>query len=775
MNAAQLSGRFHLLTFSACLSAWAASATGSVRGLLIGVLVVYLLWLSVKRCFLFLILLTTVAALIFTDYCFFQESGTHLNRTMTQLSGKVDDIPDVDGNRLTFTLKTQQGEHVKVSFKLRTFTEKKTAERTMSPGAVITVSGEMNKPPLPKNFYRFDYRRYLADHHVYWIMQASALPHVVALDRSPLERLKRFRQTEVAAIHRLFSAQTAAVAASLIYGDDREMDEELAEAYQYLGLVHLLVVSGSHIAVVFGVLSYLLKRAGCTRENVSLICMVLIPLYVLLTGAEPSIVRAGLTACLFFFARLVSGKPPPASDLLSISCLLMLFADPKVIFDLGFQLSFAVTFALILTGPNVIAKYHSVLMRLFAVALISELAAFPILIGHFYRFTPISFFLSVAYVPYLSFVILPAACVVYLFARLIPGAASVTGLFDELLGWPHELLRFIYEHPLFDLNYGALDAPLLLFAFCLIAATVAFWEKVGGRRSLLLLFVPFLILYAAVEIIEHADATGTVTFLNVGQGDSILIKLSHSGGNVLIDTGGSLPVHQPSWARQSHPYDVGSDTLLPELRALRVNQIDVVVLTHGDADHINGFKALIGQLSVKRVLISPYFDPNAGEQRMLRQAAAAGAQLTVIRKDDQFRVGTATFHVLSPDRRAADGNDNSLVITARLGGLQFLFTGDLSVKGEQLIMAAGSKIRADVLKLGHHGSRSATSAAWLARVNPALAIVSCGENNRYGHPHPEVIARLRQRHIQVLRTDQDGDIRLSFHDRSITAIETSKK
>lgn len=769
-----LSGKWHLLAFAACCSAWSFSS-GSFRFFPILIVFAYLLYLLIKNEWVLAAAIFSILLLVAADWLLIQEHGTILRGGQARFAGEIIDLPIIDGNQATFTLRTQRGEPIRVVERIASASVKSKLSTQLVPGLICSVQGTLEKPPLPGNFYAFNYRDYLKQHHVYWQMKTGDEPIRYGLDETLSSRLKRFRQQEVQFVHARFSPESAEMIASLVFGDDQLMDPELSSAYQYFGLVHLLVVSGMHIAVIFGTLFFLLRRIGFVREYTTLLFLVLIPIYVLLTGGEASIVRSGLTACFILLASLSRGHPVRASDVLSLTCLIMVVWDPKVISDLGFQLSFIVTFTLIVAGPGLLAKYKATGVRLFALAITSELAVFPIVIGHFYRLSLMSSFLSIFYVPYLSYIILPMSSLAYLISRLFPGCAAISSyLLDACLDMPQKLLLFLYRHPEAQLNYGAMTGWLLFFSFVVISASFCLWERTKGLKSLIILCTPLFVIYAAVRISDAIDPTGAVTFINVGQGDSILVQLPHRQGNLLIDTGGTLPYREPRWMQRRKPYEVGRVTLLPELRALRVDSLDALVLTHRDYDHIGAFATLIGQIKIKKIIISQYFDPRTSDKRLFEKAVTDGASLSSMQAGDTLHLGNTAFHVISPLARAPDSNDNSLVIRTRLGGISWLFTGDLSVTGEQAIMNRQMQVKADILKLGHHGSRSATSEEWLTHVRPIIGIVSCGKNNRYGHPHPDVLARLASHGIHVMRTDRSGDLRFEFRGRRLTHVRTAE-
>ncbi|WP_010630251.1 DNA internalization-related competence protein ComEC/Rec2 [Sporolactobacillus vineae] len=766
-----LTGKWHLPALCACLSAWFASSNALVPVCLV---LVYLTYLAAARQYpLFLILVTVFLAVAADDH-FFIQNTSGLSPQTTVITGKITDIPVFDGDRLRFTLRTESGERIQVLVRLRKAADKNRLMKALKPGLFSRLEGKLVQPPEPTNFHAFDYRDYLKKQQIFWQFQAEGIQDYADADPDLLDRLNRMRMDQLNRIDRTFTPQSAGMIKALVFGDDQAMDPDLIDAYRLFGLVHLLVVSGMHITVIFGFLYFVLRRAGVVKEYALFSLLLLIPVYVLLTGAQPSAVRSGLTAALMFIGAIIGRNRLSMTDMLSFSCLIMVFAHPPTVYDLGFQLSFAVTFAVILAAPEVMRRHKSPVMRLLMLSMICEMAAFPIAVYHFYQLSVVGFFLSIFFVPFLTLMIMPLAFAAYLTSLFFPSAPLLMSpVLDLLLRFPHQMLRALFRHPFLQLNYGAMAEWMLAAAIIILALALIVWETVDRHWTVFLPLLAFLSIYGLVFLSDLIDPYGSVTFLDVGQGDSILIRLPHRQGSVLIDSGGTLPFPRQAWQTPKRSFDVGRDVVLHELRAARIDQLDAVVMTHKDYDHVGGMKQVLAGVSVKKLVVSAYFDPDPDDLKLFREAVQNGARMTVLGAGQTLPVGSADFDILSPIGRAEDTNGNSIVIRTFLGGSHWLFTGDLPVTGEQKILSRRIPVQADVLKLGHHGSRTSTSARWLEAVKPSVAIVSAGKNNRYGHPHEEIIQRLKKYRVQTIRTDQSGAIRFLFTDHRIDRIETA--
>ncbi|QAA22852.1 DNA internalization-related competence protein ComEC/Rec2 [Sporolactobacillus terrae] len=765
-----MTGKWHLAALCVCTTAWALSGrNGTVPVLL---LIGYSFYLVFRRHYRMFAVFLALMLILVVDFTFVKTDKSIFSGRETQLSGRIASLPDFDGDRLRFKLKTNQGETVIVDYLLKTRVEKERLRHLIRAGQLWRAIGAMDQPMAPTNFHGFNQKQYLEQHHIYWKMNAKQLQMRSQSGYNMIGFLSRFRQDQTARIDAQFTPPSAQMMNALLFGSDQQMDPALSEAYRQFGLVHVLVVSGMHIAVVFGSLYYLFRRIGVVREYAALFLILLMPVYVFLTGAEPSVVRSGITASIVLLFSLVRRHKMPVSDPISIACLVMVFLDPNIVFDLGFQLSFAIAFVVLIAAPIVAQAYASFIVRMITLSLICELATFPIIVPNFYQMSLIGVVLGVFFVPFITFLIFPLCAIAY-FASFVWADSSsfFSWAVDALLLLPHQILLKLAQIPSLQMVYGALTGWQICMSVVLIFLSLLLWEQHRNKKALLMLCTPFLMMYLVVTLTDYADPRGSVTFLDVGQGDSILIQLPHRQGSLLIDTGGTIPFEKEKWKMRRKPFEVGRDVVLNELVAQRVTHLDALVLTHSDYDHVGGLQGIVGKTAIRKLLVSPYHDPNLQEQQLFQTLSASGTAIRLLRSGMTLQVKAQAFHILSPLEDAKNSNDNSVVLYAVLGGERWLFTGDLSSSGERELMQRYPNLRADVLKLGHHGSRTSTSEAWLEQLNPAIGVISCGRANRYGHPHPEIVQALHQYDVFRLRTDRSGAIRFWFDVTKMSGFE----
>ncbi|WP_243463042.1 DNA internalization-related competence protein ComEC/Rec2 [Mesobacillus boroniphilus] len=317
---------------------------------------------------------------------------------------------------------------------------------------------------------------------------------------------------------------------------------------------------------------------------------------------------------------------------------------------------------------------------------------------------------------------------------------------------------------------GKLEPFLLIVQIILIPLFFFKWEGFIFKKlkpPLWLFALPLLPLLLQI-LLPYLNPNGQITFLDVGQGDSIFIRMPYNQGNYLIDTGGVMRFEKEKWQQRGSLYDPGKKIVVPFLKSEGVRTLDKLILTHGDADHVGGAVALLEEIRVKQLIVPRVSDRSGLEEEIIEIASKKGADIYVAGMGIRWKTSGGNFLILHPSEMDGERNEQSIVLRATFGGKKWLFTGDLGSEGENSMARKIKDIDIDVLKIGHHGSKYSSSEPFLERTNADFAVISVGKNNRYGHPGKEVIKRLEERGIQIFRTDEDGAIIYKFKDNSGT-------
>jgi competence protein ComEC len=765
-----LKGNFIYLAISGVVGIVLASL--SLHFYILSFCFAYFLFLLLRKREVFLLCL--VMLLAFYVYFLYVDNNnrTTLKSDMKEFSVRIVDPVVIDGDRLITTAKTLQQEKVRVIYRIRSKEEKKRLS-LLSIGMVCSFEGTLEAPEPARNPYAFNYKKYLYFHHIHWTLK----PHAISLDycrSTPLslyEKLITLREKGTAYVERHFPTAAIGIVQALIYGEREQMSETVLEGYQKLGLIHLLAISGMHVTMLTGASFLLAIRIGITRETAAVLLILLLPLYTILTGASPSVVRASLMGIIVLISIKWRTKILPI-DSISLTCLIMLLFNPYDLFQPGFQLSFIVTLGLILSA-HIVLRQSSVLYQLVLTTLIAQLCSLPFLLYHFFEISLLSFPLNIVFVPLYSLLILPLSLVSLAFHYLFaPIGQLFIFILGEILIVTNKLVEFFAFQSSLSLVPGR-PSPLLLLCYCtaILFVFVEFEQKSEGWRKYRSCFL--LLLVMAIDFLSpYLNRYGEVVLLDVGQGDCIYIELPYRKGVYLIDTGGIASFSKQSWQKRKDKFEIGDDVVIPFLKAKGISRLDKLIITHGDYDHMGAAETILEQIKVEELLIGESGGKDDLQAKLVTAAARHRVSVREVNRGEKWRISNVTFYVLSPEKTKSEENQNnrSIVLYSRLGGLGWLFTGDLEESGEKELINAFPKLRADVLKVGHHGSDTSTSEALLEAVQPSVALISVGKHNRYGHPHETVINRLRAHDITILRTDTNGAIRFIYTKKSGTFI-----
>lgn len=658
--------------------------------------------------------------------------------------------PSIDGNRFSSPVDIG-GEATALTYYLSTPSEKERFS-SITPGTSCTVSGELKTPRGSGNPGLFDYKEYLYQQKTYWTLKVDSFGTCVPSNRWS-DQLVQIRAEGLKMIERSFPPEAVGITQALLFGETGEIAEETMEAYRALGVVHLLAISGLHVGLISACVFFLLLRSGVRKERAGWVVIVFLLGYMVLTGAAPSVVRASsmLIVILLGQKAFLGIK---TLDSLSIIFSVMVFYDPFLLFHAGFQLSFFVSFSLVLSSDRILSS-SSTLLQAFKVTYVSQVASLPFILHHFFEFSVIGFVTNLLYVPLYSLIILPAAFILYATTIMGIHLPFAMDLYQSLLGWTDRFSVFLASFPFSTLILGRPHAIVTAGYFGIIWVDFMLMEK--GRQ---IKTAVILVLFISLHLMWNTFRPyGEISFIDVGQGDSILIDLPFNQGTYLIDTGGNLIFPHEEWEERKKAFSTGKDIVVPYLKSKGIGSIDKLILTHGDLDHVGGAVDVLEGMKVKEVWISP----GSAQKEVMAEVmlAAKGSEVREAKMGDTWQAGDSLFSILSPDDDVYEGNDDSLVIYAHTGGMKWLFTGDLEESGERK-MIRRYNVEADVLKVGHHGSASSTSVEFLETVDPKVAIISAGKDNRFGHPHPDVVARLEKGGVRIYNTADDGAVTYRF-------------
>ncbi len=583
---------------------------------------------------------------------------------------------------------------------------------------------------------------------------ASIAPYSRA--SSPYAALLRFRGAMKAFLSQSLSENQAALLSAMLFGDKSLLDESVHEDFRQSGAAHVLAVSGLHVMALAGALAFVLRKLRASPVAVVVITGLLLLAYCVLAAFSASVIRAAIMALTLVSAR-VFGRRQDTFTSLCVAALAILIVNPYQLFTAGFQLSFSAVIGifalqkpleknLLHIAPKRFLSSKPVkrLASALSVSLAAAVGTLPAMLACYQSVVLTGVVTNLIIVPLAGLLVavgLPFAAIGAFAPGLMAPSARIIGVGLEVMRLLTGLLSFeggaVYLPPL----------PLLAALVFLLAVLFvrAFAKRPKLARASAICVLAALALGVGYKLIPPPGTQ--VVMLDVGQGDSFLIR---SGGkSVLIDAGSARRL------------DYGEAVVLPALRSMGVLRLDAAMMTHADDDHMGGLPSVLRSMDTA-LFIGSLADPQSAPVRAALERSRTPSVMP--QTGDALDLGGATLTVVRA-QDAATTNESSIAALLEYEGASVLFTGDLDGASEPSLSRVGE---VNVLKVAHHGSRYSTTAEFVNRLNPQLALISVG-NNGYGHPSPDVLARLEKAGASILRTDLDGAVFISIANGKLEA------
>lgn len=732
-----------------------------------------------------------------------EQYASRLNGCSGTISGTIYEIKETENRQQVFIkivdARGMSGEEwtgFHENMKLLVYVEKGI---TLYPGQEAVFAGRFEQPEHAGNPGAFDAYRYYRSQGVFLTLSDAELQKTGKQYSHIRAGLRKLRKRISDVIGNLYGEEDASVIRAMLLGERQGMDGDVKRMYQLNGIAHILAISALHIAIIGMTLYRRMRKWGVSYWSAGIGCSILVILYGQMTGLAGSTMRAIIMMGLLLFGKAI-GRSVDLLTSTGIAGVWMAVINPYIVLDAGFQLSFAA-----ITGIAVIVP---VLQRVFSkrgkirqsltVSMATFLATLPVIVYYYYQFPLYGILLNLIVVPCVSVVLtggigtvicgcmslqvagwltIPVKGILWLYEMLCQGMEQLPGAYINIghipvklvVGYYIALLVFLYFMTRIRVDREnsteiKQDQKIVKKSKWQVRRNQAVGEKCDQQtikerkhRKIRYGIAEILVILLFCMYAESVlDRSFTVAFLDVGQGDGILIR-TEQGTNIMID-GGS-----------SDNKKVGEYVLLPALRYYGMAELDYVFITHGDKDHISGLKELYELehtgIRIRNLVVAEYGD-REGLRKLIDLAEQHGTEILYMDVGDIFSEpeagasGGFRLSCIYPGESDvhADANEASLVLKASVGSFHLLFTGDAGETAEQQMTETGRLDAVDVLKTGHHGSRYATSESFLQYIKPQYAVISCGKKNRYGHPHKETLERLQAAGAEVYRTDSSGAV-----------------
>ena len=619
---------------------------------------------------------------------------------------------NIDGNKLSFIIKGK--EKVKCTYYITNESEIE-FYNNLELGTTLILNGTLNVTSDNTVPNTFNYKRYLYYKHINYIMNVDN----ISIKNRNTDILYKIKNV---IINRIKGYKSYAYLNTFILGYKNDLDKDIYSKYQESGIAHIFAISGMHISLLSLIILKLLKRF---KDNIKYpIVILFLLIYIFITDYSSSIIRT-----TFLFTILYLNKKYDY-NLETIKCFyiaisLILIIDPFRLNDIGFIYSSVSSYSLI--RYNYLLKGNYILTIL-KVSILAFLVTLPITVNMNYQINILTVLNNLVVVPLVSLILYPLSLITFIIKPLDIVFLNVMNIFEHLSKY------FL----VFNIIIPKLNILVIIVYYVILHIFFITYNK-----KLLLIILVLLTMHKYSYMLDNNTY---VYYLDVGQGDSTLIRYKDEA--VLIDTGGKVSFETEEWKRKTSYYY--TDTNMKFFKSIGVNNIDLLILTHGDYDHMGEATHLIDNFKVNNVKL------NKGNYNDLEK----GVLKYNINQIDTYK-GKIKLYFLDDGNVYDDENDNSIITLLISNNKKLLFMGDASRKNELNILKKYNLSNIDVLKLGHHGSNTSSDKSFIDNTNPKYTVISVGKNNKYGHPSKETLENVIN--SKIYRTDKDGTITFTLN------------
>lgn len=605
-------------------------------------------------------------------------------------------------------------------------------------GSIIKINAQYTEATRDRNYGGFNYKAYLRTKKIYGIFNVEDVEIVKNGSDNIIIKLRKYIKSK---LREKLKKENSELAISLIVGDRSHISSEVEDNFKKANLMHMLAISGAHFSYVILIATFISNRLQHKRLG-QLIQIIAIIFFMNLTGNTASVVRAGIMSILLIGSSICKRQNDSLNNI-AISAIIQIINNPYIIFDSGFMLSYAGVLGIILFYKKISEHIH---FKSIALTISANIFIIPIMIYNFHTISG-SFIISNICASWLLGII-----IILEFISLCIPIKLLYMILDLLI----MILRKIAEICA-NIPFAQMYVPRYAIFFVIVIYILIFCRKLKCRKyvySFLTIGVSILLIVNFTDVYQDRMR---INFIDVGQGDSCLIR--YKGTNIMIDSGGSL-----SKNKDGKSYDIGENVLNNYLLNRGITRLDYIMASHFDEDHSQGFVFLLKNMKVKNVIISEQYKTSSIYEQFKQICKKQNIQIIYVRSGDEIRIKDLAFKILHPkskENQISENplNNNAIVCMVKYKNRRILFTGDIEKVAEnEMVKEYTNGLKADILKVGHHGSKTSTTKEFLDLINPSVALIGVGQNNKFGHPNEDVIKRLEEKNIQIYRTDEMGEI-----------------
>lgn len=659
--------------------------------------------LQSRYIFKILTILILIITIIYTKYYPFKSV---FNTNDTEFIGIVEDYIIKD-NQIKISLKSK--ERIIVTYK---YTGK--VFNNLSYGDKIKVTGVLKEPSTNNIFNNFNYKKYLYNKKIYYIIEASKIDKIQN-NNNHIYTIKNLLYT------RINNLKSSNYIKALLFGDNK-LDKEIKTSYQINGISHLFSVSGFHINFITSIIYFYLDRVTYNKKIKYITVDIFLVLYLVLCNTT-SLLRCTVMNILLSINHLLK-LDIKKIDIVLLTLILCIIINPFIIYDIGFIYSYAISFFLILYKNKY--KTNNKLLKIIYISLISFLVSLPINIYTSYEINFLSIILNIIIVPIVSLILLPLSLLTLIFPILDNILYLITSILEKISLYTSNIniFKLILSKP----------SIILIIIYYLVIILILSKNKHYYLILILLIFHKTIPLY---------NGNLEVVMFDVGEADSMLISTPSKKVNILIDTGRGIDINN----------------IIIYLKSIGISKLNYLIITHGDEDHIGGALYLIDNFKVDNVIL------NKGDYTELEVELITHLKNKNIKYTNNINKIPllGSYMYLLNTKEFSNENDNSIVTYFEYQKYKFLFMGDSSSKTEEYLINNYNLTNISFLKVGHHGSNTSSSTHFINKINPKVSLISVGRNNFYHHPNKEVLTNLSN--SVIYRTDINKSIKIKINNK----------
>lgn len=635
---------------------------------------------------------------------------------------------------------------------------------SMKYGDSLYIEGEFKQPEEARNYKGYNYKQYLKTKKIIGTVELEKVKILKSSNGSFIHNIQKYiRDT----INGTLTDEEGNLLLAILLGDKDKLSEDIQESFKTSNLSHMLAVSGAHVSYIILGLTYVLQNSIIGKKNEKIVCIIFLLFFMAITNFTPSVTRACIMAVLTLFSGIIYRKSDVYTNI-SVAALITLIFNPYNLLDLGFQLSYGGTIGIIIFIKRIQEKKSNskVINYIKQMALVSIYANIIIIPIMMYHFNTVSFTFIISNImasPILGIIVITGFLFIIASITVKPLTRLIAIFIKPILSILIKISQICSKLPFSNI----LVVTPYMFNVISYYAIILYCIKSKKNNKCKIIICLLIVLILINFIIYIFPQKLRIFFIDVGQGDSTLI-ITPDKKTVLIDGGGS------------DSFDVGEKVLLPYLLDRRILKVDYVLISHFDTDHCGGILTIMEKVKVKNIIISEQAEHSENYERFKKLMIHKKIRLIEVKKGDKIKIGRySEFKILFPTSRLLSENplnNNSIVAQFNYNNFKMLFTGDIEKLAEQQILKAEkAEIRADILKVAHHGSKTSSIPEFIKAVKPKIALIGVGKNNTFGHPNQQTIKNLENIKCRIYRTDLQGEIIIKIDQKGRMNVKSKLK